>query len=386
MKKLLSLVFLACLVFSCSAPDRHAGEETDKDSIAASDNYSKLWSIEKANDWYDKQDWLVGCNFSPSTAINQLEMWQEDTFDPETIDRELGWAEDLGFNTARVYLHDLLWEQDSTGFLDRMDQFLEISDSHGIKIMFVLFDGVWHPYPQLGKQPEPTPHVHNSGWVQSPGLEVLQDSTQDPRLERYVKGVIRHFAEDDRVLIWDIFNEPDNPNVSAYGDIESKDKAELALRLLKKSFEWAREAGPSQPITSGVWRGDYSDPKNLAPMDSFMLYNSDINSFHQYEGPEEFTEVMNHLKQYERPLLCTEYMARGNESTFEDILPIMKENNIGAYNWGFVAGKSQTIYPWDSWTKTYTAEPELWFHDIFRTDGTPYRQAEVDLIKQLTSD
>ena len=386
MKNIYLPLLLVFLGFSCSNPERGVAERSAAETARQTHDYSELWTVEQANDWYQEQDWLVGCNFSPSTAINQLEMWQEDTFDPETNDRELGWAEDLGFNTARVYLHDLLWEQDSTGFLERMDQFLEISDSHGIKIMFVLFDGVWHPYPQLGKQPEPTPHVHNSGWVQSPGLEVLQDSTQDPRLERYVKGVIRHFAEDDRVLIWDIFNEPDNPNVSAYGDIESKDKAELALRLLKKSFEWAREASPSQPITSGVWRGDYSDPKNLAPMDSFMLYNSDINSFHQYEGPEKFTEVMNHLKQYERPLLCTEYMARGNESTFEDILPIMKENNIGAYNWGFVAGKSQTIYPWDSWNKTYTAEPELWFHDIFRTDGTPYSQAEVDLIKQLTSD
>lgn len=385
MKKLFSLVLLAYIGFSCSAPDRRAGEETDKDSISTSNNYSELWSIEKANDWYEKQGWLVGCNFSPSTAINQLEMWQEESFDPETIDRELGWAEDLGFNTIRVYLHDLLWEQDSTGFLDRMDQFLEISDRHGIKVMFVLFDGVWHPYPKLGTQPEPTPHVHNSGWVQSPGLEVLQDSSQDARLERYVKGVIGHFAKDARILIWDIFNEPDNPNVSAYGDIETKDKAELALRLLKKSFTWAREAGPTQPITSGVWRGDYSDPTNLAPMDDFMLNNSDINSFHQYEGPEPFTEVMIYLKQYNRPLLCTEYMARGNKSTFEDILPIMKENNVGAYNWGFVAGKTQTIYPWDSWTKKYTAEPELWFHDIFRPDGTPYSQEEVDLIKHLTN-
>jgi hypothetical protein len=250
--------------------------------------------------------------------------------------------------------------------------------------MFVLFDGVWHPYPKSGTQPEPTPHVHNSGWVQSPGLEVLQDSTQDERLESYVKGIIRHFAQDERVHVWDIFNEPDNPNISAYGDIESKDKASLALRLLKKSFTWAREANPSQPVTSAVWRGDYSDPDNLEAMDEFMINNSDIISFHQYDGPEKFREVMTDLQQYERPLLCTEYMARGNGSTFEDILPILKENEIGAYNWGFVAGKSQTIYPWDSWTKTYTDEPGLWFHDIFRPNGEPYREDEVKLIKKMT--
>ena len=375
----ISLLIIVGLGFACSNANREEG-----DSVQPAETVGEIWSKEKAKAWEEELGWLVGCNFSPSTAINQLEMWQEETFDPETIDRELGWAEDLGFNSIRVYLHDLLWEQDSVGLLERMEEFLSLSEKHHIGVMFVLFDGVWHPYPELGTQPGPLPHTHNSGWVQSPGLEVLQDSSHDGRLERYVKGVISHFAHDKRVQVWDIFNEPDNPNVSAYGDIESQDKASLALRLLKKSFTWAREVNPVQPITSGVWRGDYSDPNNLEEMDEFMINNSDIISFHQYEGPERFREVMEDLQQYGRPLLCTEYMARGNGSTFEDILPILKENNIGAYNWGFVSGKSQTIYPWDSWNKTYTAEPELWFHDIFRKNGEPYREEEVALIKQLT--
>lgn len=374
---------LAFLSLACSAPDKGREETGAQNTLAPP---AQVWTVEQANAWQDEVGWLVGCNFLPSTAINQLEMWQEDTFDPETIERELGWAADLGFNSIRVYLHDLLWEQDSAAFLDRMETFLDISEGHGIGVMFVLFDGVWNPFPKTGPQPDPTPHVHNSGWVQSPGLEVLQDSTQDPRLERYVKGVISHFAEDERVHAWDIFNEPDNPNQSSYGEVETKDKAALALRLLKKSFAWAREAHPSQPITSGVWKGDYSDPDQLQPMDEFMIRESDIISFHHYGGPEGFREVMNDLQQYGRPLICTEYMARGNGSTFADILPIMKDNGIGAYNWGFVAGKTQTIYPWDSWNKTYDAEPELWFHDIFRPNGEPYREEEVALIRQLTDD
>lgn len=371
---------------ACTNTEKGTSETAIVGESDSGNSVSELWTKEKANAWQEETGWLVGCNFSPSTAINQLEMWQEATFDPETIDRELGWAEDLGFNSVRVYLHDLLWEQDSAGLIERMEQFLEISDKHQIGVMFVLFDGVWHPNPELGKQPEPVPHVHNSGWVQSPGREVLEDTSQHDRLERYVKGVIGHFAQDERVQVWDIFNEPDNPNSSSYGDIETPEKAALALHLLKKSFQWAREAGPSQPITSAVWRGDYSNPENLEPMDEFMIHHSDIISFHQYNGPESFTETMNALQQYGRPLLCTEYMARGNGSTFADILPIMKANEIGAYNWGFVAGKTQTIYPWDSWKKTYTAEPDLWFHDIFRKNGEPYREEEVALIKQLTGE
>ena len=378
MRRSIYLFIIISIGYACSNANRDTSETPQEKDIG------EVWSKEKAKAWEEEVGWLVGCNFSPSTAINQLEMWQEETFDPETIDRELGWAEDLGFNSVRVYLHDLLWEQDSTGLLDKMEEFLSLAENHQIGVMFVLFDGVWHPYPELGTQPDPLPHTHNSGWLQSPGLEVLQDSSQDDRLERYVKGIISHFSEDKRVQVWDIFNEPDNPNVSAYGDIESKNKPELALRLLKKSFVWAREVNPSQPITSGVWRGDYSDPNNLEEMGEFMIHNSDVISFHQYEGPDKFRKVVKDLQQYGRPLLCTEYMARSNENTFDAILPILKENNIGAYNWGFVAGKSQTIYPWDSWNKTYTAEPELWFHDIFHQNGEPYREEEVALIKQLT--
>ncbi|MEX2403343.1 MAG: endo-1,4-beta-xylanase [Balneolales bacterium] len=343
------------------------------------------WSVEKANDWYEEVGgWLIGANFSPSTAINQLEMWQEDTFDPETIDRELGWAAELGFNSMRVYLHDLAWKEGPDGFLDRIDQFLDIADSHDIGIMFVLFDGVWNPYPEPGKQPEPTPHVHNSGWVQSPSADVLSDPTQWGYLEDYVKSIMGRFRNDDRVHVWDIYNEPDNTNGSSYGDIEIEDKQERAFELLKAGFEWAREAKPGQPITSGLWYGDWSDHNELKAMDKFMVEQSDVITFHAYDGPDVMRERIENLQRYNRPILCTEYMARPRGSTFETDLPILKEENVGGYNWGFVSGKSQTIYPWDSWDSTYTAEPELWFHDILRDDGSPYIEKEAELIKSFT--
>ncbi|HET6569073.1 MAG TPA: glycoside hydrolase family 2 TIM barrel-domain containing protein [Rhodothermales bacterium] len=345
---------------------------------------SQPWSKEKADAWYQAQGWLVGSNFAPSTAINQLEMWQADTFDPETIDRELGWAEQLGFNTMRVFLHNLLWEQDPQGFVDRIDQFLTIADRHGIRPMFVLFDSVWDPFPHLGKQRAPKPHIHNSGWVQSPGVAIISDTSRYDELEGYVKGVIGRFRNDDRVALWDMFNEPDNDNRPAYYVFEPNNKGELALILLKKAYGWAREVDPSQPITSAPWHGDWSDPDHLSPMDDFMLHNSDVITFHSYNDLETVKQQVAALKQYGRPLICTEYMARPTGSTFQAILPFFKEQNVGAYNWGFVSGKTQTIYPWDSWYKEYSAEPALWFHDIFRKNGAPYDPKEVQLIKSLT--
>ncbi len=341
------------------------------------------WTAEEAQAWYADQPWLAGCNYVPSNAVNQLEMWQAETFDLETNARELGWASDLGFNTVRVFLHDLLWAQDQRGFIDRVDRFLDTSAGLGIRPMFVLFDGVWDPFPKLGPQPAARPRVHNSRWVQSPGAEALADSTRHEALAGYVGGVVGHFRDDERIVAWDLFNEPDNPN-PAYAASELSNKAELAEELLRKSFSWAREAGPSQPITAGVWRGRWGDIDTVSAIDRLMLTESDVISFHSYAPAERVLESIEELRVYGRPLLITEYLARPTGSTFETVLPVLREQSAGAYSWGLVSGKTQTIYPWDSWTKQYAEEPPLWFHDILRPDGRPYREAEAETIRWLT--
>jgi hypothetical protein len=342
------------------------------------------WTEKTANDWYAQQAWLVGSNYIPSTAINELEMWQASTFDPQRIDKELGWAESLGLNTMRVFLHDLLWQQDAEGFKKRLDIFLTIAQKHKIRPLFVLFDSVWDPDPKLGKQRAPKPGVHNSGWLQSPGAAALKDASQYPRLEAYVKGVVGAFAKDQRILGWDIWNEPDNTNGGSYASLEPPNKEELVRSLLPRAFEWAREAGASQPLTSGVWNGDWSSVEKLSPMEKLQLGLSDVISFHSYESPVTFEKRVLSLQQYHRPILCTEYMARGNGSTFQGTLPLAKKYHVAAINWGLVAGKTQTYLPWDSWKNPYVnREPAVWFHEIFRGDGQPYRQEEADFIRSI---
>jgi hypothetical protein len=343
---------------------------------------STRWTEQAAKGWYAKQPWLVGSNYIPATAINELEMWQADSFDPKRIDTELGWAESIGFNTMRVFLHDLLWQQDAKGFQKRIDTFLNICAKHHIKPLLVLFDSVWDPDPQLGKQRAPTPGVHNSGWLQSPGAKALEDRSQYPRLEAYVEGVVGAFANDKRILGWDIWNEPDNTNAGSYKD--PANKAELVTALLPQAFAWAREAHASQPLTSGVWKdNDWSSPEKMNPTEKVQIEQSDVISFHSYDKPDGFERRLKYLLAYHRPIICTEYMARGNGSTFEGSLPIAKKYHVGAINWGLVAGKTQTYLPWDSWKQPYTdREPAVWFHEVFRTDGKPYKQEEIDFIKQ----
>jgi hypothetical protein len=342
------------------------------------------WSAERAMAWERETGWLVGSNYAPQTAINQLDMWQAESWDPRTIDRELGWAQGLGMNTMRVFLHDLAYKQDPQGFLNRVDEFLAIADRHKIRPMLVLFDAVWDPFPRLGPQRQPVPGLHNSGWLQSPGVEILRDSMRHRELEPYVKGVVGRFANDRRIVAWDLFNEPDNRNGGSYGAFEPVNKGEMALALLRRTFRWAREMNPTQPLTAAPWKGDYVDPSQTLPITTFMLENSDVITFHSYDDLPNLQRQVAALQRLGRPVVCTEYMARPRGSTFESILPYFKQQAVDAYNWGFVSGESQTIYPWDSWQRAYPSEPPVWFHDIFRPDGTPYRQEEVQLIRSLT--
>jgi hypothetical protein len=351
-------------------------------ALTASAQQPARWSAEKANAWYAQQPWLVGANYVPSDAINQLEMFQADTFNPALNDRELGYAEGIGMNTMRVFLHDRLFQQDPAGFEARLDQFLAICARHHIRPMFVLFDSVWDPYPRLGPQHPPIPGVHNSGWVQSPGAEELTDPSSYPKLEAYVKGIVGHFANDPRILAWDIWNEPDN-GTDQYPPTMTK--AEIVDRLLPQAFAWARSTHPTQPLTSGLWHGNWSDPAQETPTTKIQLAESDILTFHDYGWPEQFEARIQTLQHYGRPVLCSEYMARGAGSTFDNSLPIAKKYHVAAINWGLVNGKTQTNLPWDSWERPYVLKPPMiWFHDVFYKDGTPYRQHEADEIRELT--
>ncbi|HKV63664.1 MAG TPA: hypothetical protein VJO16_17285 [Candidatus Acidoferrum sp.] len=352
-------------------------------SVQSAVGQSDRWTEKAANDWYAKQPWLVGSNYIPADAINELEMWQAESFDPKRIDLELGWAESIGMNTMRVFLHDLPWQQDAEGFRKRIDTFLQIAAKHHIRPLLVLFDSCWDPNPQLGKQHDPRPGVHNSGWVQSPGAKALQDPAQVPRLEKYVKGVVGAFANDARILGWDVWNEPDNGNGSELKDFKAETKTAIVLQLLPRAFEWARAMHPTQPLTSGVWKGDWSSPEKLGPMERIQIGLSDVISFHNYDKPEELEKRVLWLQQFHRPILCTEYMARSNGSTFQGTLPIARKYRVAAINWGFVAGKTQTYYPWDSWQHPYIDhQPAVWFHDIFRATGEPYDKGETTFIKE----
>ena len=277
------------------------------DRVALQAEYDARWPREKAWKWYTEVGPVAGCNYLPRSAVNMTEMWQAETFDPKTIDQELGWAEDVGYNGVRVFVQYLVWKEDPDRLKQRMTEFLAIAEKHNIRVMFVPFcDCAFAGRdPYLGRQDDPVPGVHNSGWVPSPGLTRVVDRTAWPDLEKYIKDLVGHFGHDTRVLIWDLYNEPGQSGLG-----------EKSLPLVAAAFRWAREAKPDQPLTVGAWV-NFEDPMSQA-----LLEMSDVVSFHGYDAAAGITEKVRILRRFQRPILCTEWLCRGAGNTFETVLPI----------------------------------------------------------------
>lgn len=320
---------------------------------------SQRWTARHAWDWYEAQPWLLGFNYVTSTSVNAVDMWQAAGFDPTTIDRELGWAEATGFNTCRVFLSYVAWEADPEGFADRLDQFLALAVDHGISVMPIPFDDCAFSgrEPVAGPQPAPVPGVHNSQWVASPGAQRVRDRGAWPPLEGYVKDVVGRLADDERVLLWDLYNEPGN---SGMGDD--------SLPLVQAAFAWAREAGATQPLTVGIWG-------ELPALNELQAAQSDILSFHSYTDVAGLSAQIQKHRAHGRPIICTEWMARSLGGSYQTQLPVLERERVGCYCWGLVAGKTQTYFPWGS--EEGAEEPVLWFHDLYRPDGTPWDVGEV---------
>jgi len=322
-----------------------------------------IWTRERANDWSVEAGVIRGCNYLPSTAVNMTEMWQAETFDPVVIDRELGWASAAGYNAVRVFVQYLVWDDDPAGLKQRLDQFLTIATSHGIRTMPILFCDCSFSgrEPYLGKQDEPVPGVHNSGWVPSPGLARVVDPGVWPSLERYVKDLVSTFARDPRILIWDLYNEPGNSGMG-----------EKSLPLAEAAFAWAREIGPDQPLTIGPWCD------MTGPMSHRLMELSDIVTFHGYDSPETMDAKIVLCQAFGRPILCTEWLLRQGGNTFASILPLFARHRVGWFHWGLVAGRTQTYRHWGS--TPGTPVPAVWQHDVLHVDGTPYDPAELELV------
>ncbi|MBA7934152.1 cellulase family glycosylhydrolase [Klebsiella sp. RHBSTW-00215] len=350
------------------------------------------WTPEQAQTWYQQQGWLCGFNYLPSTAVNWTDIWQAETFDAPTIDRELGWAAQAGYNSLRINLPFIVWQHDRDGLIARIDQFLTLADERGFSTMLTLMDdcGFSGDEPYLGPQKAPEPGKHNSQAAASPGREIVCNRDAWPEVECYVRDIVRQFRDDRRVLLWDLYNEPGNRGIFSTGTVEVLYDEKLehyALELMQAAFRWVREEDPTQPLTVCAWKlPDEVEGEVFYqhPLDQTALALSDVISFHAYTNTARMVAIIHQLEQHGRPLFCTEWLARHVGSLIEEQLPLMHAANIAPYQWGLVRGKTQTWLPWPVVMKNSPDYCRLWFHDVFDENGIPFAKAEMALVRKLS--
>ncbi len=346
------------------------GSASDMKKPASIEPISGRWTEERINRWFAKLPWIIGCNYVPTYAINQIESWQKLTFDPKIIDSELSLAESIGFNTIRIFTHDLLWQEERKGYFSRIRQFFDLCEKHRLKVIYTIFTNGGLEPSVMGPQPAPIPGVHNGQWRQTPGVTRIMNRPEKwNSMEAYVKETISEFAGDPRILFWDIFNEPGN----------NKQVKNIA-GFVRLAFSWARQIDPPEPLTSAFLTYD------LDPLNAFLADNCDLMSFHNYGPKKSIENAIDRLKKFNRPIVCKEWLARQLKSTIEDCLPIFKKNRVGAVNWGLIPGKLQTHLPWKHILDKHPEYKKIWFHDLFDENHRPYKQSEIDLIKDLVKD
>ena len=353
------------------------------------------WTPSDAQAWWAARPWLCGFNFLPSSAVNFIEMWHRDSFDAATIERELGWAADLGFNAFRINLHYLVWKHDRSGLIERLDRVMGIADRLGIGTIPVLFDdcGFGGFEPEYGPQPDPRPGIHNSRAVASPGRALLREASERDGFEAYTRELVAHFRDDPRVVFWDLYNEPGNHMVFGPdgAEVYTPDFSAHSLALLRDCFVWARAEAPTQPLTVGAWNTPVAGVVQAAyetEIDRTALELSDIVSFHAYLATDKVAAILDALERRGRPMICTEWMARPVGSLIADQLRMFRGRGVGCVQWGLVKGRTQTWLPWPEELVAAHgghADRSIWFHDILDEAGEPYDANETETLRACLS-
>lgn len=350
------------------------------------------WSKERAWEWYNARPWIRGCNYMSADCANRVDQWQEYGFEErfETAAGELKLMAELGYNSIRIIPEFIVWKKEHDGFTERFERYIELAAQNNISCMIVLGNDCCPPKEEalkrmrLGEQQVDWGYhggrrISQHGRFDGIGYSLLDDPEYTEKYYEFVREIVGKYKNDERVIMWDVYNEPGNSRRSG-----------ITLPHLEKFFEIIRDIDPIQPLTVGIW-SQSTELENLTEAEKYGLENSDIISYHNYNSYENNVRELRLLKKLGRPVINTEWLNRCGGNSVEEMFPLFYLEKIGCYNWGFVAGKYQTYEPWNGIWDGYKENPEAfehfdftkWFHDIYRPSHNPYNPKETELIKRF---
>ena len=355
---------------------------------------SERWTKEKAWEWYNSRPWIRGFNYVPSDCVGWLEMWQEydHASKVETIRRELALAARIGFNAVRQFLAFDVWLYQHDSFMANVEEYISIAAENGLGVMLALISdgGVPKKEPVFGEvkttrgvhagednaAPE-IPGIFPSERKWEPSMPIVDPKPKfspvdEPALAeqfyRYVDELAEKYAKDERVIFWNVWNEPGNSN-----------RGTLSVPHIRRAFEILRAHDPIQPLAADLWRF----PKNnkLTAEETVAAELSDVISYHDYGSLDHSVRVIEFLRGFGRPMLNTEWLHRVQFNSVYTHLPLYYNNGIGIFNWGLVEGKFHGKEPWENCWRRYAAGEKLditkWQHDLLRANLRPYDPEEI---------
>lgn len=349
---------------------------------------NEKWTTERAWKWYHTQKWIRGYCGYPSNCVNRIALWQEYKHEEvfEQLDREFALAEKTGLNAVRAVLQFEVWQNQHDSFMRHLEEYFALADRHGLKVMLVLGNDCtvarsrWKPA-IFGEQ-----HVdwgyhsgikggQHAGDYREAGYQLLDNPDVETQYYEMVEELAEKFGRDDRLQIWNVWNEIGNSNRNG-----------LSVPAMEKFFEILREKHVMQPLTADVWKFD-ENMEIYTEAELRALELSDVISFHWYGSFDKTVQLIDNLKRYGRPLICTEWLNRYEGNDVEHLLPLFWLENIGSYHWGLMQGYSQTYEPWGGYFIRQQNGENLdltkWQHDIYRFNGLPYVPQEIEVFRRF---
>lgn len=347
------------------------------------------WTKEKAWKWYNSMPWIRGFNGLPSNCVNRIAMWQEynhkEVF--EQIEREFILAKETGFNCVRAVIQFEVWYYEHDSFMDNLEEYFCLADKHGLMVMLVLGNDCtvpkdhfipvkfgeqkvdWGYHSGIKKGP------HAGGYDQTGYCLLDEDEFRDKHFEM-VDELARKYAKDERLFVWDVWNEPGNGN-----------RGMKSAEAMKKYFEIIRSYDQIQPLTADCWWVN-QERKPKDEIQTLAVELSDIITFHSYNPAWIMVEIIEGLSEYGRPLINNEWLNRLDGCNVADVLPLLYAKRVGSLHWGLMAGFSQTYEPYGSYYSEYIKENSnvdltKWQHDIYRFNGLPYDKKEIEIFKSI---
>lgn len=192
--------------------------------------------------------------------------------------------------------------------------------------------------------------------------------------EQIIRTVVRAYADEDRIVFWDLWNEP---------RFEDREETYEQLDIIEQMVEWCRSENLRQPITSSIiWatiKEDSKSLKRMAEVESMM----DIHNFHYYNCAINFGEniyrMMDFLKKLgDRPMVATECLTRTNGSGIPSTFAAFSKYHVNFYIWGLYVNDRNWETRWGE--STYDPYDPM-FHNILYSDGDAYDSREIDMIR-----